>query len=258
VNDLIKIEDIKGEMRVDSRLISNELGVENRATIQTINKYKERLEDYGEVTFQMLPSINSASNQKETVCFLNEMQATFLVTLSKNSEKAVSLKQKLVESYHYYKSKNQPVLPKTFSEALQLAADQAKQLEAQRPKVEFAESIEQSTDSIEVGDFANVLCKKGIEIGRNRLFKILKDKDGLNLLLDTDKPRQYALDNKWMEVIEYKFQDKKEVDRLVRKVMITGRGQSYIFSKIKSLLDKDTGAEDFFKTRMGKKSGGNP
>jgi phage antirepressor YoqD-like protein len=247
VNDLIKIEEVKGEPRIDSRLISNELGVENRATIQIINKYKERLGDYGEVTFQMLPSLNHDSKQKENVCFLNEMQATFLVTLSKNSENAVSLKQKLVESYHYYKSKNQPVLPKTFSEALQLAADQAKKLEEQRPKVEFAESIEQSTDSIEVGEFANVLCKKGIEIGRNRLFKILKDKDGLNLLLDTDKPRQYALDNKWMEVIEYTFQDKKEVDRLVRKVMITGRGQSYIFSKIKSLLDKDTGAEDFFK-----------
>lgn len=38
-----------------------------------------------------------------------------------------------------YTVQQQPQLPQSFAEALQLAADQAKQLEAQKPKVLFAE-----------------------------------------------------------------------------------------------------------------------
>ena len=62
-------------------------------------------------------------------------------------------------------------VPSNFAEALQLAADQAKQLEEQRPKVEFAEKVETSVNSISVAEFANLLTKNGYKIGQNNLFK---------------------------------------------------------------------------------------
>lgn len=41
----------------------------------------------------------------------------------------------------------QPQLPQTFAEALQLAADQAKQLEAAKPKIEFHDTVVQSNQT---------------------------------------------------------------------------------------------------------------
>jgi len=238
MGELLNLVNIDGEFRVDSRLISQELNVEHKNTLEVIRKYEERFLRYGKVAFKTAPSLNTESCQNMTVCFLNEQQATFLVTLSRNSEKAVDLKQKLTDSYFFYKTKNQPKIPQTYAEALQLAADQAKIIEQQKPKVEFAENIERSDDTIEVGTLSNVLCKKGIEIGRNRLFKILKDKNGLNLLINTQKPYQYALDNKWFEIEEYSYTDSKGKDRVATKVLVTGKGQIYIEKRLRDYFNE--------------------
>lgn len=246
MDDLIKIEEIDGELRVDSRLISKELGVEPRATIQIINRYKEQLETYGKLPFEMLPSMNSGSSQKEMVCLLNEQQSTFLVTLSKNSIQAVSLKKCLNDSYHYHKNKLIPALPQTFADALRQFADQVEKnqllenkITEDKPLVEFAKNIESSPESIEVGDFANILCKKGFEIGRNRLFRLMKNKNALNMLIDAQKPYQHALDNEWLEVEEFPYTDKSEEkrERIAKKVMITGKGQLYIEKKLRDQSD---------------------
>lgn len=47
----------------------------------------------------------------------------------------------VIERWHELESKNQPRLPQTFAEALQLAADQAKQLELAAPKVAFVDKF---------------------------------------------------------------------------------------------------------------------
>lgn len=73
-------------------------------------------------------------------------------------------------------------VPKTFAEALRLAADQQeqlekqqKQLEEQHPKVVFADAVVSSTTSILVGELAKMISQNGYEIGQNRLFKWLRD-----------------------------------------------------------------------------------
>ena len=245
MDDLIKIEKIDGELRVDSRLISKELGVEPRATIQIINRYKDQLETYGKVPFEMLPSMNSGSSQKEITCLLNEQQSTFLVTLSKNSEQAVALKKCLNDSYHYYKNKSLPALPQTFADALRKYADEVEKnqlletkIQTDKPLVEFAKNIESSPESIEVGDFAKILCKRGLEIGRNRLFKYMKDDICLHMLIDAQTPYQHAMDSGWLEVEEFPYTDKSEEkrERIAKKVMITGKGQLYIEKKLRENL----------------------
>lgn len=70
-------------------------------------------------------------------------------------------------------------LPQTFSEALQLAADQAKQIELQQkeikqlePKAKVYEQLSDSTNLISIGDAAKAL---NIGIGRNTLFRKLRN-----------------------------------------------------------------------------------
>ena len=254
MSDLIKIEDKEGELRVSSTILSEELGVEHRATFQIIKKYQKRLEKYGRVSFEMIPFETAGGLQNTNVCYLNERQSIFLVTLSKNSEKAVDLKQKLTDSYHFYKSKKEeeetkliPAPPKTFPEALRQLADEVEKnqlletkITEDKPLVDFAKNIESSPEAIEVGDFANILCKKGFEIGRNRLFKLMKDKAGLKMLIDAQKPYQTALNSGWLEVEEFPYIDKSEEKKewIAKKVMIIGKGQLYIEKKLKELQGK--------------------
>lgn len=245
MNDLIEIRDIDGEPRIDSRIISEKLGVEHKHTVEMLRRYQSRLEKYGVLPFETAkPQKGSNGGRPETIVYLNEHQSTFLVTLSRNSEKAVDLKQKLTESYLHYKSQHlKASLPKTFAESLRLLADQVEKnqllenkITEDKPLVEFAKNIESSPESIEVGDLANVLCKKGLEIGRNRLFKAMKDKNGLKMLINAQKPYQYTLDNGWLEVEEFPFMDGKNKERIAKKVMVTGKGQLYIEKKLRMIF----------------------
>ena len=79
-------------------------------------------------------------------------------------------RMKVIERWHELEEKNKPSLPQTFSEALQLAADQAKQLELQAPKVEFVDNYVSSGDTKCLSDVAKLL-----NIPRNKFCKQLQD-----------------------------------------------------------------------------------
>lgn len=53
--------------------------------------------------------------------------------------------------------------------------DQKKQLEAQRPKVLFADAVATSKRSILIGELAKILKQNGVKTGQNRLFKQLRE-----------------------------------------------------------------------------------
>lgn len=50
-------------------------------------------------------------------------------------------RMKVIERWHELESQSKPQIPQTYSEALQLAADQAKQLELAAPKVAFVDNL---------------------------------------------------------------------------------------------------------------------
>ena len=249
IDYLIKVSDIEGELRVDSRDIADKLGVTHKNTIDMIRRFQRKLEKYGKVAFESAPlSTENRGTQIITVCYLNERQSTFLVTLSRNSDKAVDLKQNLTDSYHYYKAKQEAKeikhipAPPTYIESLRQLADQIEKnqlletkITEDKPLVEFAKNIESSSESIEVGDLANILCKRGLEIGRNRLFKAMKGP--LKMLINAQKPYQHALDNKWLEREEFPFKGVKGEERIAKKVMVTGKGQLYIEKKLRGLQE---------------------
>lgn len=133
-------------------------------------------------------------------------------------------------------------IPKTFGEALRLAADQQlkienqqakllaqqKQLEEQKPKVDFAETIVASDGSISVNDFAKILAQKGIDIGVNRLFKYLRNKEYFGLRGKyRNKPYQKYIDNGFFEIEESTYEKWVNVS-----VFITPKGQMTILQQI--------------------------
>ena len=69
----------------------------HHAIQQLINKNKEKLEAFGKVAFEMraLPS-----GQKAKIYHLNEQQATFLITLLKNTPNVVAFKFELTRQFY--------------------------------------------------------------------------------------------------------------------------------------------------------------
>lgn len=221
--DLIKIETIDGELRVDSRLISQELGVEHKATIQIIRRYDAELSTYGEITFKMTPSLNSNSCQNENICLLNEQQAIFLVTLSRNSVEAVRLKKKLTDSYIYYKSRFKFNIPSTLSEALQLAADQTRLLEAAQPKIEFYDQVADAEGLHSLGEAAKLLG-----YGRNTFMAKLRE---MKILMDSNAPYQRYKDLKYLDTKENTIGGEKKFIKI--QTFVTGKGLIWLQSKFK-------------------------
>ena len=86
------------EPRIDSRLIAGGLGVSHNHLIEQIEKYSERLKFLGIVRFET-EKLNSGRGRPERIVYLNENQCCALVTLSKNTERAVDLKFALVLAF---------------------------------------------------------------------------------------------------------------------------------------------------------------
>ena len=86
------------EPRIDSRLIAGGLGVSHNHLIEQVEKYIERFKSFGIVRFET-EKLNSGRGRPERLVYLNENQCYFLVTLSKNTERAVDLKFALVTAF---------------------------------------------------------------------------------------------------------------------------------------------------------------
>jgi len=120
-------------------------------------------------------------------------------------------------------------LPRTFSEALRLLADETekrelveKQLAIAGPKVEFFDAVAGSEDAIEIGRLAKVL---NVGIGRNRLFEFMRDK---RLLMHNNVPYQSTVDAGYFRVIEQKYNKPDGSVNLTTKTLARPKGQDYI------------------------------
>jgi phage regulator Rha-like protein len=91
----IPVQQVKGEARVDSRIIAEQLSVMHKATLQLVRRYKDGLQIIGTLPFQMAKS----SGRNTEFALLNEDQSYFLLTLSSNTERSVNLKLNLVLAF---------------------------------------------------------------------------------------------------------------------------------------------------------------
>ncbi len=99
-----KLVTIKGkEAFTNSLSVANGVGTEHRATQQLINRYEKDLKDFGRVTFEMSPLETKGGVQNIKIYYLNEEQATFLISLMKNTKNVVQFKKELVRQFYAMK-----------------------------------------------------------------------------------------------------------------------------------------------------------
>lgn len=136
-----------------------------------------------------------------------------------------------------YSIQSQYNIPQSFSEALQLAADQAKQIEEQQkvieqkdakiakiqPKADFADAAFEVEGKVDIGMSAKIL---NLGFGRNTLFDKLR-KAGV-FFANRNEPKQRFIDAGYFEMKEKFIERDNHPGFVVTKVLVTQKGLAYI------------------------------
>lgn len=126
-------------------------------------------------------------------------------------------------------------IPKTLSEALQLAADQAKQIEYQNEQIEVmtpkAEYYDQLIGSDELCD--GEIAAKTLRTSRNRLYTFLKQR---GVITNSNLPMQLYIDKDYMRIKNTPYNDVFGNPKMSCKIMFTQKGIQYIRMMLNELL----------------------
>ncbi|WP_039067709.1 phage antirepressor KilAC domain-containing protein [Staphylococcus shinii] len=124
--------------------------------------------------------------------------------------------------------------------ALQIQTNKVEKLEAQveenKPKVLFADSVVGSQSSVLVGELAKLLKQNGVDIGQNRLFEWMREngylikQKGENYNL----PTQRSADLEIMDIKKRTINNPDGSSQITRTTKITGKGQQYFINKFLS------------------------
>lgn len=110
--------------------------------------------------------------------------------------------------------------------------EKEKQLEEQKPKVLFANSVETSTTSILIGDLAKLIKQNGHDIGQNRLFNWLRENGYLIKSGERrNMPTQMAMDLGLFEVKERTVNNPDGSIRITKTTKVSGKGQVYFVNR---------------------------
>lgn len=130
-------------------------------------------------------------------------------------------------------------LPKTFAEALRLAAEQQEELEKQqkvieeqKPKVEFYDTVTGSPDTIDMRQVATTL---NIGIGRNKIFEILRNE---GILDRRNVPYQQYVERGYFRTVESTYM-KKDMVCINIKTVVYQKGLDFIKKVVLKKIEEE-------------------
>lgn len=131
-------------------------------------------------------------------------------------------------------------IPQTLPEALRAYADEVEQhnktkalVEAQRPKVIFADAVSSSVTDILIGDLAKLLNQNGHNIGQNRLFERLRNEGFLISRKggSYNMPTQRAMEMGLFRIKETAITHSDGRTSINKTPKVTGKGQLYFINR---------------------------
>jgi phage regulator Rha-like protein len=172
----ITIVEIQGELVVDSRIIAEQLGVKHKSFLGTIRSQQSLIEEhFGVLRFETAkPSEGTLGGRPETFVWLTEDQATFVMSLSRNTPEVIRCKIGLVKAFSAQKKQlENPIDRKLFNEL----ADRIAKLETQ-PVAALPPTVPEMTRAAQVKELViNYVNRMGCEY--ESAWKLLYTKFGL-------------------------------------------------------------------------------
>lgn len=150
------------------------------------------------------------------------------ICLMSRTDKGKQCRQYLIDLEKAWNTPEQ-----VMARALKLADKTIKNLELtieeQRPLVDFANKVSDSSNLIDMGKMAKLLKDDHINIGRNRLFEWLRRKE---ILMKNNMPYQRYIDGGYFQVKESVYETPYG-SKTQQTTYVTGRGQIYITEKLR-------------------------
>jgi len=237
-----------GQWVIDSRDVAEMIGKEHSNLMRDIRGYAETLDasensNLNSLNFFIPHTYTVAGNSKQYSCYLITRKGCDMVANKMTGEKGVLFTAEYVTKFEEMeKAQNiqEYSIPKTYSEALRLAADLEEEKQKlltenkeMKPKALFADSVTASSTSILVADLAKLLKQNDIETGEHRLWKWLRAK-GYAIKeqgRSYNMPTQYSMERGIMEVKEGTYINSYGESTITKTTMITGKGQIYFLNK---------------------------
>lgn len=183
----------KGESNqvlTNSLLVAEKFGKNHKHVLDAIRELISSAEKSA-VLKMFVPYTYIASNNKENPMFIMNRDGFTLLAMGFTGEKALQFKLEYINAFNKMEEaiKNGGFnVPKSFREALLLAAEQQEvienqqkqieeknaKIEADKPKVLFSEAVSASNKSILVRELAKLITQNGYQIGEKQLYERLR------------------------------------------------------------------------------------
>lgn len=223
-----------GEMAVSAREVHKALNVKTRFSLwvtQNFKMFKEEV-DFTSVVITTVVNNGALRNLEDYALTLDMAKH---IAMMAGTDEGFEARQYFIQ---VEKAWNSPEM--IMQRALKIANETKLQLEAQiekdKPKVLFAESLVGSQSSILVGELAKLLKQNGVDIGQNRLFEWMREngylikQKGENYNL----PTQRSADLEIMDIKKRTINNPDGSSQITRTTKITGKGQQYFINKFLS------------------------
>ncbi|SMX76427.1 anti-repressor protein [Brevibacterium antiquum] len=236
ISTLIPIRDHDGQQVASGRDLHAYLGVNSNYTT-----WFDRMVGYGFIEGQdFIALLSNSGKQVHGGANKTDHAVTFDMAkelgMIQRTPEGKRIRQYFIEAE---KKAAMASAPKTYLEALKVAAEIEEsrlaleaQVEADKPKVIFADAVSTSKSSILVGELAKLICANGVNIGQNRLFTRLRS-DGFLIRrkgTDWNMPTQRSMDMGLFRVKETAVTHSDGHVSVNKTPKVTGKGQQYFIN----------------------------
>ncbi|HEM3170580.1 phage antirepressor KilAC domain-containing protein [Streptococcus suis] len=229
MNEIINVNlNDNQEPVVSGRQLHEALGVNSRYTT-----WFERMTEYGFVEGQdFLPNLGKSTGGRQAVDHVIKLDMAKEIAMIQRTDKG-----KQVRAYFIQVEKDYNSPEKIMARALLMADKKVHQLEAQieanKPKVLFADAVSASHTSILVGELAKLLKQNGVDIGATRLFTWLRNHGYLIKRngRDWNMPTQKSVELGLIRVKETSITHSDGHITVSKTPLVTGKGQQYFINK---------------------------
>lgn len=213
---------------VSGRQLHEALGVNSRYTT-----WFDRMKEYGFTEGQdFLPILGKSTGGRQPTDHAIKLDIAKEIAMIQRTERGKQVRQYFIQ---VEKDFNSP--EKIMARALLMADKKVHKLEAQieadRPKVLFAEAVSASHTSILVGELAKLLKQNGVDMGANRLFNWLRAHGYLIKRngRDWNMPTQKSVEMGLIRVKETSITHADGHITVSKTPLITSKGQQYFINK---------------------------
>ncbi|MDU4508772.1 MAG: phage antirepressor KilAC domain-containing protein [Streptococcus sp.] len=192
-------------------------------------------QDFNTLKFEQVRTEGKREVRREMTDHVLKLDMAKEIAMIQRTDKGKEVRQYFIQ---VEKDFNSP--EKIMARALLMADKKVHKLEAQieadKPKVLFADAVSASHTSILVGELAKLISQNGYKIGANRLFAWMRENGYLIKRKGSDwnMPTQRSMDLKLFEIKETNVQHADGHISVNKTPKVTGNGQQYFINKFLS------------------------